>query len=134
MPRTIHIAAYLQFPPDKVFDMYLNPKTHAEITGGPVTIGPKAGAKFRAFDGMLTGTILQVIPKRLIVQSWRGSKWKKSDIDSTLILSFWPERRGTRVELIHVNVPEHDFADISNGWEIYYFKPWREYVDKRKNK
>jgi hypothetical protein len=51
--------------------MYLDPKSHAAITGAPVSIGRRPGAPFRAFNGMLTGTILQIVPKRMIVQSWR---------------------------------------------------------------
>jgi len=128
MPRTIHTAAFLQAPPGNLFDMYLNPETHAAITGAPVSIGAHAGAEFLAFNGMLRGTILQVIPKRLIVQSWRANKWKTRDLDSTLVLTFWPERKGTRIELVHVNVADHDFADVSHGWEIYYWNPWREYL------
>ena len=90
------------------------------MTGAPVSIGAYAGAEFRAFDGMLQGRILQVVPKRLIVQSWRAAHWKASDIDSTLILTFWPQGRGARIELVHVNVADHDFADVSAGWETYY--------------
>jgi uncharacterized protein YndB with AHSA1/START domain len=132
MARTIHLAALLPAPPGELFDMYLDAESHAAITGGPVSIEARAGTEFRAFDGALQGTILQVVPKRLIVQSWRGSHWKNSDIDSTLILTFWPEKRGTRIELVHVNVADHDFAGVSEGWEIYYWTPWREYLEKHK--
>ena len=102
------------------------------MTGAPVSIGTYAGAEFRAFDGMLGGRILQVVPKRLIVQSWRAAHWKASDIDSTLILTFWPQGRGARIELVHVNVADHDFADVSAGWETYYWAPWKEYLKKRR--
>lgn len=30
MPRTIHMAAFLPAPPEKLFDMYLDPKFHAD--------------------------------------------------------------------------------------------------------
>ncbi|OGP53440.1 MAG: hypothetical protein A2Y65_07045 [Deltaproteobacteria bacterium RBG_13_52_11] len=132
MPRTIHLAASLPASPDELFDMYLDPALHAAITGAPVSIGAHAGARFQAFDNGLQGTILQVVPKRLIVQSWRSAGWKASDIDSTLILTFWPEGRGTRIELVHVNVADHDFAGVSQGWEIYYWAPWREYLKRRR--
>jgi uncharacterized protein YndB with AHSA1/START domain len=132
MPRTIQIAASLPASPDVLFDMYLDPAAHAAVIGAPVTIGAHAGAEFRAFDGGLQGTILQVAPKRLIVQSWRASGWKTRDIDSTLILTFWPEGEGARIELVHVNVADHDFAGVSEGWEIYYWTPWREYLKKHR--
>jgi uncharacterized protein YndB with AHSA1/START domain len=134
MARTIQLAALLPASPDELFDMYLDAGLHAAITGAPVSVGARAGAEFRAFDGALQGTILQVVPKRLIVQSWRAAHWKAGDIDSTLILTFWSERRGTRIELVHVNVADHDFAALSEGWEIYYWTPWREYLKKHKTR
>jgi len=68
---------------------------------------------------------------RLIVQSWRASHWKAKDIDSTLILTFWPEGGGARIELIHANVADRDFTGVSEGWQVYYFAPWQEYLKKR---
>jgi activator of HSP90 ATPase len=132
MPRTIQIAASLPAPSDRLFDMYLDPEMHAAITGGPVTIGETPGSEFRAFDGMLSGTILQVMPKRLIVQSWRAGHWPADAIDSTLILTFWPEGESSgRIELTHVNVADDDFAGVSQGWEKYYWVPWRNYLEKK---
>ena len=78
MPRTIQLAASLPAPPERLYDMYLDPAEHAAFTGSPVTIAAEPGAPFRAFDGALTGTILQVVPKRLIVQAWRSPYWAES--------------------------------------------------------
>ena len=69
-------------------------------------------------------------PKRLIVQSWRSLNWGPEDIDSTLILSFWPEGEGGRIELVHVNVVEKDFGGVSQGWEKYYWSAWRTYLTR----
>ena len=130
MPRNIIIAASLPAPPDKLFDMYLDAASHAAFTGLPVTIEPRMGGTFRAFDGMLSGTILHVEPKRLIVQTWRSANWPSEAIDSVLTLTFWPDTDGARIELVHVNVPEEDFAGVSQGWEKYYWTPCRAYVEK----
>jgi activator of HSP90 ATPase len=129
MPKTIIQAAILPAPPDRLFDMYLDPVAHGSFTGAPVVIGSQPGAPFKAFDDMISGTILQVVPKRLIVQSWRTSHWADEDIDSTLILTFWPDEEGGRIELIHVNVADADFAGVSQGWQDYYWTPWREYLE-----
>ena len=75
MPRTIIMAASLPASPDKLFDMYLDPAEHAEFTGLPVTIEAHAGGAFSAFDGMLSGKILHIEPKTLIVQTWRSGNW-----------------------------------------------------------
>lgn len=128
---TIILAANLPAAPDRLFDMYLDAKTHAAFTGAPVTITPKTGSSFSAFDGMLSGTLLHLEPKRLIVQSWRSANWPAESIESTLVLSFWPEEDGGRIELVHANVPQQDFAGVCHGWEKYYWTPWRNFLGDR---
>lgn len=129
MPRNVILAASFPVTPDQLFDMYLDPKEHSAFTGSLVSIGKSPGSPFLAFDGMLSGTILHVEPKRLIVQTWRSGNWPQEAIDSTLTLSFWPKENGARIELVHANIPEEDFAGVSQGWEKYYWTPWREYLD-----
>lgn len=132
MARTIQIAASLPAPPDRLFDMYLDPAEHSRFTGMPVTVSAVPGSPFSAFNGVITGTILQVVPKRLIVQSWRSPYWGPSDLDSTLVLTFLPEGEGARIELTQANVVDADFAGVSQGWEKYYWTPWREYLAQAK--
>ena len=72
MLRNVILAASLPATADWLFDMYLDPQAHAAFTGAPVTIEPHPGTPFRAFDGVLTGTMLHVEPKRQIVQTLRG--------------------------------------------------------------
>ena len=91
---------------------------------------PRLGTPFRVFDGMLTGTIPHAEPKRLIVQTWRSANWPAKAMDAVLTLSFWPERDAARIELVHVNVPDEDFAGVSQGWEKYYWDPWRAHLSE----
>jgi activator of HSP90 ATPase len=125
MPRNVILAASLPVPPDRLFDMYFDAKSHAAFTGHPVEIGPRAGAAFSAFGGILSGRILHVEPKQLLVQTWRSANWPKGAIDSVLTLTFVPEPSGGRIELVQVNVPDEDFAGVCHGWEKYYWTPWR---------
>ena len=129
MPRNVILAVSLPTTAGRLFDMYLDQRAHAEITGGPVSIDRKPGAPFQAFDGMLSGTVLHVEPKRLIVQTWRSANWPADAIDSVLTLSFWPDGEAGRIELVHVNVPDDDFAGVSQGWVKYYWDPWRAYLN-----
>ena len=114
--------------------MYLDSESHSAFTGAPATVEPRPGAPFHAFDGQLTGTMLHIVPKRLIVQAWRSANWHEDAIDSTLVLSFLPEQTEDggatgRIELVHVNVPDSDFAGVSRGGEKYYFTPWRAWFE-----
>lgn len=128
MPKNIILAASFAAPPDTLFDMYLDARSHSAFTGAAAVIEPRAGTAFSAFDGMLSGTLLHIEPKRLIVQAWRSKNWPAGAIDSVLVLSFWPQPDGARIELVHVNVPDEDFAGVSQGWEKYYWTPWRAYL------
>jgi len=116
---------------DALFEMYITPSGHAAITGMPAAIGEKPGSEFQAFDGQLTGTILEVVSPTLIVQSWRSTQFKPDDPDSTLILSFTPDGTGGRIDLIHLDVPDHDFQGVTEGWPKYYWAPWRAYLESR---
>lgn len=133
MARTIQLAASLPATPERLFDTYLDAAEHSAMTGSQVTVSSTPGAAFRAFDGVLTGQMLQIVPKRLIVQSWRSPHWGESDLDSTLILTFLPDKDGARIELVQVNVVESDFAGVCDGWEKHYWAPWRAYLAQAAN-
>jgi len=94
-PRDIRQTVRLPASPDELFESYLDPARHAAITGQPVQIAPEPGGEFRTFDGVISRRIVAVVPKRLIVQTWRASHWKKDD---------------------------------SEGWDKYYWTPWRKYL------
>jgi len=132
-PRTIAMAVHLPCSAAKLYRMYLDPKLHAAFTGAPVKIAARAGAAFEAFGGAISGTILQVVPNRLIVQSWRSIEFHRNDLDSTLVLSFWPEEDGGRIELTHTNIADSDFTGASEGWSKYYWIPWRAYLTRKSN-
>ncbi len=125
MAKNVIIAASLGAPADQLYEMYLDPQQHAAITGSPVSIGPSPGTAFSAFEGMLSGVILHVVPKRLIIQTWRSANWASDAIDSTLTLSFHQQGENGRIELAHINIPDEDFSGVSHGWEKFYWAPWR---------
>jgi activator of HSP90 ATPase len=114
---------------ETLFEMYLDPNVHQAITGAPVAIGNERGAPFEAFNGSLTGTTIEVVEPTLIVQSWRSTEFKDTDPDSTLILSFTPKGNEGRIDLIHLDVPDQDHDGVNEGWEKYYWGPWRDYIE-----
>lgn len=113
----------------RLFEMYLDADAHAAFTGFPVAIGPEAGATFHAFGKQISGQILAIVRPRLIVQSWRSVKFHEDDTDSTLILTFTPEPNNHgRIDLVHLDVPDHDFEGVTEGWQTHYWKPWQTYL------
>ena len=128
MRNIIYQSVVLPAAAQKLFEMYITPSLHQAITGSPVEIGDKRGCEFKAFDGALTGTILEVIRPKLIIKSWRSVNFMAEDPDSTLILSFTAEGGEGRIDLIHLDVPDQDYDGVDQGWEKYYWAPWRTYL------
>ena len=134
MRSVIRQSVELPASAESLFEMYLDPRAHEAITGFPVTIGAEVGADFRAFNGQISGTILSIVRSKLIVQSWRSTKFHDDDPDSTLVLMFTPEPETAghgRIDLVHLDVPDHDFRDVTEGWSEYYWSPWRTYLDSQ---
>ena len=131
MRSIIQQSVILAASAQALYAMYLDPAVHAEITGAPVTIGTEPGAPFRAFDGNLSGSMLTVQAPTLIVQSWRSTHFNDDDPDSTLILTFTSQGDAGRIDLVHLDVPAQDYQGVADGWESYYWTPWRRYLAQR---
>jgi len=130
MGSVIRQSVVLAATADELFETYIDPKKHATVTGSAVTISDKPGSKFSAFFGAITGTTLAVVPKRVIVQSWRSTNFGLDDPNSTLVLTFVPQGKKGKIELIQMDVPKVDFEGVKKGWELYYWTPWRRYLEK----
>ena len=128
MPKLVKQTVTLPATAKNLYAMYLSSRKHGAITGGKVDISARPGSRFSAFGGMLRGRTLHTVPGRLIVQAWRSAGWKKGDLDSTLILRFTPKGRSGRIDLVHANVPDHDYRGVNNGWKHYYWRPWRKFL------
>lgn len=133
MPKTIQQKVRFKATPQALFELYMDSKKHTSATGAKARIGRRIGGKFSAFGGVLKGVMLQVIRNRLIVQSWRSSQFRAGDMDSTLILAFEKAPGGARISLVHVNVPEHDYLGVKNGWPRYYWRPWKAYLRRNQS-
>lgn len=124
-------SVVLSAPAEEPYATYLDPARHSAVTGSPVKVSTEPGAPFEAFGGQISGATISAIPPRLIVQSWRSTNFGEDDPDSTLILAFVPEGRNGRIDLIHIDVPERDFQGVSEGWEKYYWTPWKSYLERK---
>ncbi len=132
MAKTIQQTVTFNASPDELFDIYLDSKKHSAAVNDKASVSRAAGRKFSVFDRYITGTNLLIVPKRLIVQSWRGSDWKAREPDSVLILAFSKARGGGQITLVHVNLPDNHAASISKGWRQYYWTPWKAYLKHRR--
>jgi activator of HSP90 ATPase len=131
MTRTIEQHAVFRAPAKTIFDLYMDSQKHTAATGAPAKLSRKAGSAWYAHGGAIGGKNLLIVPEKLIVQSWRAKHWKKDEL-SILTLRFSKALGGTRLDLVHVGVPQHDQKGVRQGWPKYYWKPWKKYLAARK--
>jgi activator of HSP90 ATPase len=129
MTPVIQQTVRFRATPHALFELFLDSKKHSKSTGMPARVSRKAGGRFRAFNGMLEGKNLLIVPDRQIVQLWRATHWKKGDW-SILILTFSKVAGGAQVDLVHVGVPTYDHKGVRKGWPKYYWEPWKRFLRK----
>ncbi len=129
MTPAIQQSVEFDATPETLYEMYMDSKQHSDATGAPAKVSRRVGGAFTAFGGQLEGKNLLLVPNRMIVQTWRSTGWKTADPDSVLVIQFSKTKNGSRVDLVHVNVPEHDHQGVTGGWRHYYWEPWRVYLE-----
>jgi activator of HSP90 ATPase len=132
MTDPIRQSVKLPASPQSLFKTFLDAKLHTAMTGMPAKTSSKVGAEWNAFGGAISGRNLLIVKDRLIVQSWRSTHFGKSDADSILILAFSGSAKSGRIDLVHVNVAARDHKGVREGWPKYYWKPWKEYLRRKK--
>jgi len=87
MPRTIEQVVTFRTTPERLYRLYLSPRPARGRLRGWARRRSRPGRAARMqMAPHITGTFLSLVPGKLIVQTWRGSDWKRSDLDSVLIL------------------------------------------------
>jgi uncharacterized protein YndB with AHSA1/START domain len=130
MPTSFEVSTILPVKPERLYKAWLDSTEHGEFTGSPAEIVPKVGGEFTAWDGYIQGVNLELAPYRRILQSWRAEDFPPDASDSRLevLLDVVPD--GTRLTLIHSNLPEGQAEEFKQGWIDFYFTPMKAYFTK----
>ena len=113
-------------PPQVVDDTWLNPEGHATITGSPATSSNEVKGDFTAHVGDINGKNLELVPGKLIRQSWRIQQSSDSDPDSELEITLKPEGTGTRLTLKRTNLTGNG-THYKTGRAEHYFEVMKAY-------
>ncbi|MFW6095232.1 MAG: SRPBCC domain-containing protein [Bacteroidota bacterium] len=104
--------------PEEVFTALTNPFTIELWTGYPAQMDENEGTEFSLWDGDIEGKNLEIKKNKKIVQEWYfGDQEEKSIVTMELYKS----GSGTRVKLIHTNIPDIAYENMKTGWNEYYF-------------
>ncbi len=127
---SISLSAVIPATPEQIYKAWMSGKGHAAMTGSSATVVAKAGGKFTAWEGYISGKTLELEPGRRILQSWRTTEFAREAADSRLEVILAPARGGTRVTLKHSELPAGSSAEYRKGWVDFYFKPMKEYFTR----
>lgn len=165
----VQTAQFTGANPDTLYDAYLSSATHSAMTAGarPATFrrpghgdvpDGNEGDELVAFGAQseggdtiysLSARILRLVPKRLIVLSWRNMAWDQAldpdeitDLASTVELTFVANFAGAEVRLVQGNVPSYrvripDTGEVgpleqivNTHWSVLYWDPMRRYFNR----
>ncbi len=125
--KTIEQTVTFNAAPHDVYEALIDSEKHSLFTGAKANISREVGGEFSAYDGALSGSILELVPDAKIVQTWRGSDegWVPGHY-STATFTLEAVDGGTRLTFVQTGVPEQSFEQISQGWQTYYWSKMKE--------
>lgn len=130
MKVAFQIEAFFPVKPEEIYRAWLDSKLHGAMTGGEAFCSNKEGAEFSAWYGYITGSNQKLTLNTEIVQQWRTTEFKDTDEDSLINLTLQEVPKGTKITLVHTNIPEGQ-PDYKQGWVDYYFTPMKAYFVNR---
>ena len=131
MSSEFTVSDVIPATPDAIYAAWLSSADHTGMTGAKrAEAGAAVGDRFTAHDGYISGKNLVLEPGRRIVQSWRTTKFTAADPDSQIEVTLDPVAGGTRVTLVHSNVPDGHTGYQDGGWQRSYFDPMKRWFAK----
>ncbi|KPK80748.1 MAG: ATPase [Bacteroides sp. SM23_62_1] len=121
--RVFHIKA----KPDEIYNALTNPLSIELWTGYSAVMETKAGTEFSIWEGDIHGKNVEFIVNKKIIQEWYFGNQKNPSI---VTIELFGMKGGTKIELIHINVPDEAFNNIDYGWKEYYFGALKRYLEK----
>ena len=104
--------------PEIIYKGLTTPHTLKLWTGEKAEMVEEVGTEFSLWEGSITGKNLEFEKNKKIVQQWYFGEQEEPSI-VTFILH--PDKKGTSVELRHINIPDDAYDDIVDGWNNSYF-------------
>jgi activator of HSP90 ATPase len=125
--ESFEIFVDLNSEPETLYRAWLDSSEHSAFTESDAEIDPVLEGSFSIWDGYITGKTVEMYPYSRIVQKWRTTEFPESKPDSTLEIKFEKKGKGTRVTLIHTEIPDGQGEMYKQGWNDYYFRPMQKY-------
>jgi activator of HSP90 ATPase len=102
------------------------------MTGSKATASNKVGGNHSAWDKYIKGKNLELVKNKRILQSWRSTEFPKDSLNSLLLIKLDEIKSGTKLTLIHSEIPNGQGKSYKSGWVEHYFNPMKKYFSQKK--
>lgn len=121
--ESIKLTKTFPVNPKEIYFALLDSKAHSKMTGAKAKVNPKINGFFSAWDGYITGKTIELKQDQKIVQLWRTSEFPQDAPDSILEIKLTEIPKGTKLIILHKNIPAGQSDSYKQGWKEFYFKP-----------
>lgn len=87
-------------------------------TGEIAKMSTEPGSEFSLWNGNISGKNLAFEKNAMIVQEWYFGDQEE---ESIVTIKLHPNKQGTSVELLHINIPDEVYDEMIEGWNQNYF-------------
>jgi activator of HSP90 ATPase len=131
MENKFTISDVITATPEQIYKAWLSTDGHTKMTESPAEVEGRVKGKFNAWDGYISGETLELKPYSRIVQDWRTTEFPDGSPDSHVEILLESVKGGTKVTIIHSNIPDGQEDDYEQGWQDFYFTPMKSYWSSR---
>jgi activator of HSP90 ATPase len=127
MRTFLHQEVTFKASPQRIYEILLDSKQFAVVTGMPAEIDPNAGGAFSMFGNLIVGRNVELLPNQRIVQAWRPTHWDPG-VYSIVKFEMKPRASETAIVLDHTGFPEGEFDHLDPAWKLRYWDPLKKYL------
>jgi activator of HSP90 ATPase len=127
MPKDFKTRIKIKAEASDVYAALTNPFTIELWSGYPAVMSDVPGSEFSLWEGDIEGCIVETVPDAKVVQEWYFGDAPEKSIAT---IKIFPDSGGrVQVELVHTNIPDEAFDEITEGWRDYYLGAIKEFLE-----
>ena len=130
MSKLVRQSVTFKATPHQVYEALMDSRKHAQFTGDAASISRKVGGKIMAYGGYITGTNLELVPDKKIVQTWHAADWPEGHTSRVTFRLTPAEGGGAHLTFTHSGVPDEHYKAIKQGWIDNYWTPMKAMLEK----
>jgi uncharacterized protein YndB with AHSA1/START domain len=132
--QNIHKSELIAAPIDRVWAALTDAQTVGTwMKDTSVEIDLQISGEYKIFSGSIAGLFLQILPPTELAYTWKPVKSRRRWRDSVVEWKLAPEGDGTRVNLVHRDLPNQTERDShDDGWDIFWLWPMKAWLEGSK--